>query len=55
MIWFWLTKDAESEDDVHKLESKIYRPPAGVEATTGPWSPEAEMAALKAFGSSLGS
>jgi hypothetical protein len=53
LIWHWLTKDAESEDDVAKLEHKIYQPPAGVEVTTGPWSAEAEMAAFKGLKASL--
>lgn len=46
-IWWWMTRNAEQKER-DKLERHLYMPPKGQEATTGPWSAEAET---EAFGS----
>jgi hypothetical protein len=50
LVWYWLTRNAESEKDVRTIEAKLWRPPPGSTAPAlGPWSAEAEMKAFSAF------
>jgi hypothetical protein len=54
LVWYWATKDAPSEADLAKFEAQIWRPLPGMAATEGPWSPEAENAALASLKAGLG-
>lgn len=53
VIYHWVTLNGDSEG-IEKFDAQLFRPPKGVEATVGPWSPEAEAAALADFASSMG-
>lgn len=39
----------QTQEDNDKFEAMLWRPPVGVEVTQGPWSAEAEQAALHQF------
>ena len=51
-VWWFMTRNAESEQEVEKLRATLWQPPAG-EAAAGPWAPEAESASFSAFKDSL--
>ena len=51
-VWWFITRNAESEAEVEKLRAKLWQPPQG-EAPAGPWAPEAAKAALGALQASL--
>ena len=46
-VWWFITRNTESEAEVEKLRAKLWQPPAG------PWAPEAEKAAFGAFQASM--
>lgn len=51
LTYYWLTKDA-GEEDVEKLDSRLWMPPVKAKAktvTNSPWSDEATQASLAAF------
>nr|DAK24351.1 MAG TPA: hypothetical protein [Caudoviricetes sp.] len=52
-VWWFITRNAESEAEVEKLRAKLWQPPRG-EVAAGPWAPEAEKASFGAFQASLG-
>lgn len=50
LVYFWATEDAEPKEK-NKFDARLNMPDArarkrGTAATTGPWTPEAETAAL---------
>lgn len=54
LVGFWATEGAESEADLRKFEAQLWRPPAGVVADRGPWSPQEENRAFGALKAALG-
>lgn len=56
LVYYWLTKDAESEKDIRAFDAKLFQPPKGTAAPAGsPWSPEGETAAFDSFLADVGS
>lgn len=53
-VWYWATRNAETQADVSRFEARLWIPPKGIEAVAGPWSPESENAALRGLKASLG-
>jgi hypothetical protein len=53
-IWWYLTRNIQSEADLAKIRANVWMPPAGVEPTEGPWSAAAEMSAFASLKASLG-
>lgn len=56
LIYYWLIKDAE-EEDVEKLDSRLWLPPKKAKAKDlkdSPWSDEATRASLAAFAEMAG-
>lgn len=50
LAYFWVTGKGEAQqEDVDKIDRRLWMPPKGVKATQGPWSPEAETQAFAAF------
>ena len=47
-----MTKDAQDEAEITKLEAKLWRPPTG-EEPAGIWSAEAEMDLFRSLKDSL--
>ena len=54
LVQWWAVQGAESEADLAKFEAQLWRPPVGVAAPRGPWSPAAENAALGGWKTALG-
>lgn len=54
LVGFWATEGAQSEADVKKFEAALWRPPAGVAPTRGPWSPGEENRAFASLKAALG-
>ena len=55
-IWWYATRNAESEQAIAKFEAALWRPPPNLAAPIpkeSPWSPEAENAALSNLKASL--
>lgn len=57
-IWWWMTRNAQNQQDVDKLKAKLWMPPKNelvnaVADKRSPWSPEAETAAFGALKASL--
>lgn len=52
-VWWWMTRNAEKEEDVDKLRERLWRPPRG-ERGEGVWSADAETAALDQAMKNLG-
>lgn len=53
LVWWWITRNAESESDIDRIRDQIWAPPKGEEAV-GVWSAEAETDSLMAMMSDLG-
>lgn len=53
LVWWWITRNAETEADIEKLREQVWRPPEG-ERGEGVWSAEAETAAFDAAMKQLG-
>ena len=53
-IYWWATRNAETDTERSKFDARLWRPPPGEEAK-GPWSPEAEAAAFSALKAGLSS
>ena len=53
-MWWFITRNAESEQAVEKLRARLWMPPAGEVPAGGPWSAGAETAAFKALQASVG-
>ena len=54
LIWWMLTKDGD-EQGKERLKVWLWRPPKGVVPTKGPWTAEAETAALRNLQAGLAS
>lgn len=54
VVWQWITRHVQEQTDYDRLDADLWRPPPGVAATEGPWSPEAETAGFAALRESLG-
>lgn len=53
-IWWLMTRDQEKAQ-VEKIRAKLWMPPKGEAAPPGsPWSPENELAAIRAFQAQVG-
>jgi len=53
-IWWLMTREAD-KPAVEKMRAKLWMPPKGQAAPPGsPWSPENELAAIKAFQAQVG-
>jgi len=48
LTYYWGTRNGD-EAEVRKFDARLWVPPKGVAPTEGPWSPEAETNAFRAF------
>lgn len=48
LIYAWAVRDADASE-VAKFDARLWMPPVGVVAESGPWSVEAETQAFGAF------
>lgn len=53
LVWWFITRNAESEADIEKVREQIWLPPKG-EKAEGVWSAEAETESLHGLLSDLG-
>jgi len=53
-IWWAMVHNLENDAEVTKVKAQLWMPPPHEEATVGPWSAEAEMAAFASLRASLG-
>lgn len=52
LIFFWATQYAD-ENELRKINARLWVPPPGVVPTEGPWTAEAETAAFKSFAAAM--
>lgn len=48
LVYWFIVREGDPED-IEKFKIRLWRPPPGVEPTSGPWSPEAETQSFRAF------
>ena len=54
VAYWWLFKDVQDRESREKLRFRLWMPPKGVVAESGPWSREAELASARALADKLG-
>lgn len=53
LVWWWITRNAETETDIEKIREQIWMPPKG-EKGEGVWSAESETDSLHGLMADLG-
>lgn len=53
LVWWWITRNAETEQDVERVREQVWLPPKG-EEPTGVWAADAETEALHGLMEDLG-
>lgn len=53
LVWWWITRNAETEQDIDRVREQVWLPPKGEEGR-GVWSADAETDALNSLMTDLG-